>query len=210
MRKLFNLILVLLIISIGLIYYCNHIIAESADEFTYNDVQLIPNCKAGLLLGTSKYLKNGNDNLYFKNRIQAAADLMKADKIQFLVISGDNSRIEYDEPTDMKNELVKLGIDSTKIYLDYAGFRTFDSMVRFKEIFGQQEGIVISQQFHNERAIYIAQKIGLKMHGYNAKDVSKYYGFKTMVREKIARVKVFIDFIVGTQPKFLGKKIELK
>lgn len=210
LRRIFYLLLLAFIVAFISLYFCNNLISNAADEFTYNDPDLIPDTKTGLLLGTSKYLKNGSVNLYFQNRITAAVDLFKSGKISNIVISGDNSKTTYDEPTDMKNELIKNGVDSTKIYLDYAGFRTYDSMVRFKEIFGQTEGIVISQQFHNERAIYIGQKLGMKMYGYNAKDVSKYYGFKTMLREKFARVKVMIDFLVGAEPKFLGEKIEIK
>jgi len=210
LRRIFYLLLLAFIVAFISLYFCNNLISTAADEFTYNDVDLIPDTKTGLLLGTSKYLKNGSVNLYFQNRITAAVDLFKSGKISNIVISGDNSKTTYDEPTDMKKELIKNGVDSTKIYLDYAGFRTYDSMVRFKEIFGQTEGVVISQQFHNERAIYIGQKLGMKMYGYNAKDVSKYYGFKTMLREKFARVKVMIDFLVGVEPKFLGEKIEIK
>jgi len=209
-RRIFYLILFTGVAAFIALYLSNNLVSNAADEFTYNDPDLIPEAKTGLLLGTSKYLKNGDENLYFQNRIAAAVDLFKSGKIKFIIVSGDNSKTTYDEPTDMKKALVEKGIDSTKIYLDYAGFRTYDSMVRFKEIFGQTEGIVISQQFHNERAIYIGQKIGLKLYGYNAKDVSKYYGFKTMLREKFARVKVMLDFLVGTEPKFLGEKIEIK
>jgi SanA protein len=110
----------------------------------------------------------------------------------------------------MKQELINNGIDSTKIYLDYAGFRTFDSMILVKEIFGQEKVTVISQHFHNERAIYIASKFGIDAVGFDAQDVENCYGKKTMLREKFARVKVFVDFLVGTEPKFLGEKIEIK
>ncbi len=94
--------------------------------------------------------------------------------------------------------------------MDYAGFRTFDSVKRLREIFGQHAAIIISQKFHNERAIYIANKLNMNLYGYNAKDVGKYYGFKTMIREKFARVKVILDFIFGVKPRFLGEKIEVK
>jgi len=113
-------------------------------------------------LGTSKNTRKGNINQYFKYRIEAATELFKTNKISYIIISGDNSVKGYDEPTDMKNELIKNGIDSTHIFLDYAGFRTFDSMVRSKEIFGQDSITIISQQFHNERALYIAERLGIK------------------------------------------------
>lgn len=106
--------------------------------------------------------------------------------------------------------MIKQGIPANRIYLDYAGFRTLDSVVRCKEIFSQESITVISQQFHNERAIFIANYKGIKAVGFNAKGVSKRYGFKVMVRERMARVKMMLDLLSGKQPKFLGKKIEIK
>jgi len=107
----------------------------------------------------------------------------------------------------MKLELMKAGIPENKIFEDFAGFRTLDSVVRAKEIFGQNSFIIISQRFHNERAVFLAKQNGIDAFGYNAKDVNKNAGFKTNVREKFARVKVFWDFMFGVEPKFGGKKI---
>ena len=107
----------------------------------------------GLLLGTGKFLKNGCKNLYFFNRIDATEQLYKSGKIQYILISGDNSTKNYSEPEDMQAELIKRGIPADKIVLDFAGFRTLDSVVRAKEIFGQNSFIIISQKFHNERAM---------------------------------------------------------
>ncbi len=208
-RIVFALIL-LILLSIFALWYANDLIVATSEGKTTSDILAVPAVKTGLLLGTSKTLKNGWPNLYFAYRIQAATELFKAGKIQNVIISGDNSRSTYDEPTDMKNELIKNGIDSTRIYLDYAGFRTFDSMVRVKEIFGQDSVILISQKFHNERALYIAKKINLYAYGYNAQDVEKRFGLKTRIREKFARVKVILDFLLGVKPKFLGEKIEIK
>jgi SanA protein len=110
----------------------------------------------------------------------------------------------------MKEELIKQGIPDSVVFLDYAGFRTFDSVIRAKEIFGQDSIIIISQQFHNERAIYIARKNNISAWGYNAKNVNSYKGFMTKIREYFARDKVFIDLLFGTKPKFLGQKITLR
>lgn len=145
-----------------------------------------------------------------QNKGNRAADLFKAGKIDVIVISGDNSRKNYNEPMDMKEELMKQGIPEDRIYLDYAGFRTYDSVVRLEKIFGQKQFTVISQNFHNRRAIYIARHCNLEAIGYNAEDVNQYSGFKTMLREKFARVKVFVDFLIGTEPKFLGERVEIK
>ena len=132
---------------------------------------------------------------------------MNAGKIKYLIISGDNSRKDYNEPQSMKDDLVKNGIDSNLIFLDYAGFRTFDSMVRLREIFGQQQVTVISQQFHNERAIFIAQKQNIDAIGFNARDVKGGDGLSIRMREKLARVKVFIDYLTNKKPKYLGPKV---
>jgi SanA protein len=153
-------------------------------------------------------LGNGADNPFYVYRIQAAALLIKAGKIKYIIVSGDNSRVGYNEPLQMKEDLVQLGVDPSIIFLDYAGFRTFDSMVRLREVFGQDSVTVISQPFHNERAIYIASKRGIVAVGFNARNVRG--GFlDASIREKFARVKVFVDQLVGEKPKFLGPKVSI-
>jgi SanA protein len=212
-KKLFKRILqafALLVILAGLsIPWANHLVLQAAKDKTWSRIEDVTPMRTGLLLGTSKFMKNGWDNEYFTNRIKAAAELFTTGKIKYLVISGDNSSPGYNEPVDMRTALIARGIDSTRIYLDYAGFRTFDSMVRVKEIFGQDTILVISQKFHNERAIYIAQKLQIVARGYNAEDVNKYLGFRTALREKFARVKVVLDFMTGVKPRFLGPRVKI-
>lgn len=212
--KIFKKILVIGLIFFGLsvlfVLYANYTIDYEAEDNVTSDIGNLPNEKVGLLLGTSKILANGKPNPYFVNRIKATAELYHAGRIQNIIASGDNSRKNYNEPEDMKNALIKLGVPADKIYEDFAGFRTLDSVIRAKEIFGQESFIVISQRFHNERAIYLAHKNGISAYGYNAKDVDKEAGFKTNVREKFARVKVFWDFFFGVEPKFGGEKILIK
>jgi SanA protein len=152
-------------------------------------------------------LKSGKPNAYFFNRIEATIALFKNHKISYVIISGDNSRKDYNEPLDMKNELLKNGIAEDRIYLDYAGFRTYDSVIRAKKIFGQDTILFISQEFHNQRAVFIARQNGIEGYGFNAKDVTAFNGLKTMIREFFARDKVFIDAWINKEPKFLGEKI---
>jgi len=173
-------------------------------------VNTIPYNKVGLLPGTSRYLKSGTLNQYFTNRINAAVALFNSGKIDFIVISRDNSKEDYNEPLDKKNELMKPGVPEDKIFLDYAGFRTYDSVIRIDKIFGQQRLTLISREFHNRRAKYISKSLNLKAIGFKAKDVEVYNRFKTKVREKFARVKVFIDILFNKKPKFLGQPIEIK
>ncbi len=210
MKRILYIILIGLVFSLGSIFYENNLVTKTAKFKVYDKVDNIPEVKVGLLLGTSKYLSSGYENLYFKYRIQAATALYRSGKIKRIIVSGDNGSKEYDEASDMKYDLIANGIDSNHIYLDYAGFRTFDSMKRLKEIFGQKKAIIISQKFHNERAIYIGEKLDMEVYGFNANDVSQYYGLRTNLREYLARVKMLLDFVIGVEPRFLGEKVEIK
>lgn len=194
---------------IGL-FGADRLVEKTASDKVFNSTEEIPYNKVGLFLGTGKILSNGRINLYYKYRIDAAGELFKAGKIDYILVSGDNSTKDYDEPSTIKEDLIKNGIPANRIFLDYAGFRTLDSVVRCKEIFGQSSITIISQQFHNERAIYIAKRKDIDAVGFNAQDVNVNYGFKTQIREKFARVKMVLDLIFGKKPKFLGEKIKIK
>ena len=209
-KILMGILLLGVVVSVVFVVCANYRIDKQTEKSVFGDIESIPENKVGLLLGTSKLLKSGQLNPYFENRIIAAEELFKSGKIQNILISGDNSRKDYNEPQDMKDELIKRGIPEEKIYLDYAGFRTFDSVYRINAIFGQNSFTIISQKFHNQRAIYIANALGLNAVGYNAKDVDTYSGSKTKLREKLARVKVFIDLLTNKKPKFLGEKIVIE
>jgi len=202
--------MLLICICIVLVFVSDYEVSSKSKTYVYSDVNSIPQNKVGVLLGTSKYLSSGKLNEYWVNMIGATINLYKFEKINNIIISGDNSTNDYDEPTQMRKELVKNGIPDSAIYLDYAGFRTYDSMIRAYKVFGQKSFTVISQKFHNERAIYIAQHYGISAIGFNAKDVNAYNGFKTMLREKFARVKLFIDLLTNKEPKFLGENILIK
>lgn len=209
MKKLIKLIITLIFLITISIYVPNKIITNNADQKTFTNTQQIQKNKVGIVLGTPKFVSNGLINLYYQYRLEAAAQLFKAKKVDFILASGDNLT-SNDELFVFKEDLVKLGIPADKIFLDYAGFRTLDSMVRAKEIFGQESITIISQKFHNERAIYLAEKFDIKAIGFNAKDVSSDYGRYTAFREYLARTKAVLDIIIGKQPKFLGEKIEIK
>jgi SanA protein len=178
-------------------------------KFTYDNVEEIPYNKVGLVLGTTKNTVSGYLNPYYVYRIAAAVELFNSGKVDYLLVSGDNSEIYYNEPIAMMNDLIKQGIPEDRIYLDYAGFRTLDSIVRSKEIFGQESITIVSQEFHNKRAISIAHFKGVEAVGYNAKDVSFRVGLKTNFREIFARVKMVYDLIFNKQPRFLGETIDI-
>ncbi len=208
-KKIYKPFLIILTLFILVTVWANYKIENSTKDFIKSDMKDLPSFKTALLLGTSKTLKYKQPNAYYYKRIQATVELYISKKIKYIIVSGDNSTEIYNEPADMKKDLMKYGVPDSAIYLDYAGFRTFDSVVRAKEVFGQDSLIIVSQEFHNQRAIYIARKFAIEAYGYNAKDVSAYTGFKTNVREFFARLKVFIDIYTNTQPKFLGEKIKV-
>jgi SanA protein len=209
LKKWGYIFLAFFLMLISFIYFCNSAIENAARGKLYSDTNTIPYNKVALVLGTSKYLSKNKINPFYTYRIQAAVELFRSGKIKYLIVSGDNGRREYNEPEMIRADLMLAGVDSSRIFLDYAGFRTFDSVVRLKEVFGQDSVTIISQPFHNPRALYIAQREGIYAIGFNAMDVSVSQGIRTRVREILARVKVFVDYLFGKKPKYLGKKIIL-
>lgn len=172
----------------------------------YTDIDKIGQYDVALVLGTSKYNRNGTRNMYFHHRIDAAAELYQAGKVKKILVSGDNGLREYNEPFDMLKALMARGIPRKDIVLDYAGFRTFDSMVRASEVFGQKSFVVVSQKFHLERALYIGMTKKMDVVGYVANNPSK-ASFMLFGRELMARTKAVLDCqLLGTTPKFLGQK----
>lgn len=209
-KRIFQVIILLFLNVFFLTFYSNYTITNTSKGKTFNNVNSIKKNRVGVVLGTAKYYKDGGINLYFKYRIDAAVELFKNDKIDFILVSGDNSSKSYNEPKTFKKELVKRGIPENVIFLDYAGFRTLDSVIRAHAIFSQDSFTVISQQFHNERAIYLAENNGLNVIGFNANDVGGRNGFKVKLREYFARTKAFLDIIFNVEPKFYGEKVEIK
>lgn len=192
-----------------LLFFCSMsywYIAKATSKHIYSDASQLGVYDVALVLGTSKYSKSGHRNMYFYNRIDAAVELYNAGKVRKILVSGDNSERAYNEPYDMLKALMERGIPRKDIILDYAGFRTFDSMVRAKEVFGQQRLVVISQKFHLERALYIGMVKGMDVAGYIAKD-PKSSNIPLFAREVFARTKAVLDCqLLGTTPKFLGQK----
>jgi len=185
-------------------------ISRSTERRVFSDIGLLPDNHVGLLLGTAKYQPGGGINPYFRHRIDAAVELYEAGKIQYIIASGDNEHESYNEPLHMRLALLERGVPNEVIVLDYAGFRTLDSVVRTAEVFGQDRFTVISQRFHNERAVYIGSYFGYDVVGYNAADLAPPSGVQTRLREYLARVQAIMDLhIFGRAPRFLGEPIRI-
>ncbi len=210
-KKLFKWSLILLVVLVTFILLSNCWIISSTKTQIYSDTETIPQNDVAILLGASKTLRNGSENLFFKYRIEAAANLFKSGKIKHIIVSGDNSKKEYDEATDMREALVAQGVPDSCITQDYAGFRTLDSMVRCLKVFGQNKITVISQRFHNERAVFIGNFYGMEVVAFNAKDVPDAFSLKVRIREQFAKFKAVLDlYLLHKQPKFLGEKISIE
>lgn len=182
----------------------NRMVEESAEGRLYQSAKQIPKRKAGVVPGTSEYVAGGMRNLFFTGRVDAAVRLWNANKVDYIIVSGDNSTESYNEPRAMRRALIERGVPSERIVMDFAGFRTLDSVVRAKEVFLQNEIIFISQSFQNERAIFIGLDRGIDVIGFNAKDVTGPLARKTYYREYLARLLAVYDVVVNTQPKFYG------
>jgi SanA protein len=173
----------------------------------YEEVSLLPHKRLGLVLGTTHKLKTGDDNPYFTGRIKTVAKLYKEGKIDHILLSGDNRTKYYNEPAKMKEALLKENVPEEDITLDYAGLRTLDSIVRCKEIFGQNEVIIVTQRFHSYRALFISDYHNLDAVVMAAQKVRFPVSMRTSLREIIARPLAIIDlFILKRRPRLLGKK----
>lgn len=210
LRRLFISSMLLLGLFSWLAWWSNDQVENSGKSFIFTTTESMPKSKVGLLLGTSKNAKGGRRNLFFSYRIEAAAELFRTGKVDYLLVSGDNRKVEYNEPKEMRLALIAAGVPDSAIVSDYAGFRTFDSVVRAKEVFGQTSFTIISQEFHLERALFIASHFGIPAIGYQAKGVPVGYAIKTEIREYFARIKAVLDvFILRTSPKFLGEPVKI-
>ena len=186
------------------------VVTLSTRHQLYTDVAKIPKNRVGILLGTAKYKDKGRQivNDYYQNRIDAAVVLYMAGKVDYIIVSGDSSTVYYNEPQLMKADLVAKGVPANKIILDNAGFRTLDSILRGRDVYGLTSFTIISQAFHNKRAVFIANHKQLNTVAYNAVDGVDYWGVN--LREKLARIKMLVDLVMDRKAKFYGEKVEIK
>ena len=174
------------------------------------DIAKVPANDVALVLGTSKRTVSGGVNRFFKERMNTAALLHHQGSIKHILVSGDNGSKYYNEPIDMLNALNALAIPDSAVSLDYAGFRTLDSVVRSKEVFGQNSITIVTQEFHCYRALFIADFLGIDVVAVSA-DGGGPIGNSLALREVFARTMAVLDlYVLQRQPKFLGEQIELK
>lgn len=186
----------------------------NASGRVYDDVRQVPAMRYGLLLGTSPVTPRGTHNVNFDNRIKAAAELYHACKVRYIIASGGDYRRDAegnavlygcDEPRQMQRALIAAGVDSTHIILDYEGTRTLYSVAKACKVYGLDSVLLISQEYHNRRAIWQADHYGLYAVGYSAAHSSERGNIiRNTLRETMARVKLFIDMWFGNEPQFVS------
>jgi SanA protein len=209
-RFIFKFFFAFLLIVIIVVITCNLWIIRSTKARIFNDTAKIEARTVGLVLGTSKLNRYGKPNMFFKYRIESALLLFKSGKIKHIIVSGDNSKTYYDETTDMHDALVDGGIPDSCITLDFAGFRTLDSVVRCLKIFGQTDIIIISQEFHNQRALFIADYYKMNALAFSTEDVPASYSMRTSIREYFAKCKAVLDlYVLHKEPHFLGEEVKI-
>lgn len=198
----------IIVVIIAFTVYANVKVENSVRKRIYTYVEEVPHNKVALLLGTNPLNRFGRPNSYFINRINTAAALYHAGKVDFIIASGDNHTRRYDEPTAMRDSLMAHGVPEERIILDFAGFRTLDSVVRAKKVFGCDSITIVSQDDHNVRALYLAEDCGLNAVAISAPlRAGRWVRIRLALREWLARDKMMLDIWFGKQPHFLGEKI---
>lgn len=205
-KKIIRLSIIAMALMAIAVIGCYFVVSANANGKNYDTSEDIPYNKVGLLLGTSPITPQGEHNYYFDNRIEATAELYHNGKISHIIASGGNYSDKEngcDELTAMRDSLVAHGVPDSIITLDYQGIRTLNSIVKAKAVYGLDCITIISQKYHNERAIWLAEHYGLHAIAYNAPtpDITD-KRIKNISREFLARVKMFLDLVIGTKSEF--------
>lgn len=207
LKWLKRILISVLVCAVVLFYVSNVWVVNSTRAYVYTDYNKLPDHRVALVLGTSNKTTSGQPNTFFEKRMDTAAELFKMGKIDHFILSGDNRSKFYNEPVEMRKALMKRGVPSAAITLDYAGLRTLDSVVRSKEIFGQDKIIIITQPFHSYRALFISHYYHIDAVAMVTEGPAYESSFKVRIREYFARTKAVLDlYVFKTSPRFLGKK----
>ena len=198
-------VILVVLLSVFSVNYCVKSIS-SKKIISPEKITEINNADCIIILGCGVKF-NGQPSMMLADRLERGIDLYKQGVAPKIIMSGDHGQIEYDEVNTMKQFAIDKNIPSEDIFMDHAGFSTYESMYRAKEIFKAQSIVIVSQEYHLYRAIYIAEKLGIEAYGVNA-DYRLYGGEKYReAREILARVKDFFKTIFKPEPTYLGETI---
>jgi vancomycin permeability regulator SanA len=207
MKKIILVLVIILIIGIVLIFGINFSVKMTTEKRILTDVSKLPNVDCILVLGAG--IDGDRPSLMLEDRLKAAIKLYDNNVSKKIIMSGDHGRKEHDEVNVMKNYAMELDVPSNDIFMDHAGFSTYESMYRLKHIFGAKSVVIVTQKYHLYRSLYIARSLGIDAYGYAAEDI-KYFGDTYReLREIFARDKDFFKSIYKPKSTYLGEPIDL-
>ncbi|MDO4997269.1 MAG: ElyC/SanA/YdcF family protein [Neisseria sp.] len=197
-----------LLIILSLALAADVFISFYTKKRSFHRAEQVPNCDFALVLGTAKYLKSGKVNLYYQNRINAAIALWQAGKVGAIVVSGHGLGNAISETECMQADLVAAGIPATAIWQDSAGLRTLDSIIRFQQKFPTQSVCIVSQPFHNQRALIQAQAHGIRAYALHAQVIGYRSGWKIHARERFSRLRLWYDLLFKRPARYSIQEID--
>ncbi|NDK08089.1 hypothetical protein EOM39_02475 [Candidatus Gracilibacteria bacterium] len=204
--KISLLTTLLVVFSASFVLHINYSVENNYNK-QIKTIEEIKQNKVGLVLGAG--IKNGKPSDIYKDRIKTAIKAYENKKIEKILVSGDNGRVKYDELTPAKLYLYENGVKKEDIFLDYAGFDTYDSLYRAKEIFGNNSLTIFTQEFHLKRALYICEGLEINCLGIKTDLQGYLYSNYYQKREILSRFKAFLNITFNSKPKFLGEKINI-
>ncbi len=197
------IVLVILVFTM----YANYTVYIAGRDGVYT-LRDAPQAEAAVVLGARVY-KNGTLSTVLADRMDTGIELYQAGKVQKLLLTGDHGQATYDEVNAMRRYAMAREVPDEDIFMDHAGFSTYDSMYRAKDVFRVQKAIIVTQKFHLSRALYIARAVGLEAGGVLA-DKREYSGMDYLyLRETLARTKAVTQVVLGMKPKYLGPAIPI-
>ncbi|HZY78945.1 MAG TPA: ElyC/SanA/YdcF family protein [Cyclobacteriaceae bacterium] len=210
-RKIRKGLLITAVLTALLLVITNIWVIHSTSDKVYAGTDSLPTNDVAVILGTSHKLTSGKPNPFFEYRIKTAVALYRSGKVKHFIVSGDNRTVYYNEPIEMQKALVKNGVPDSVITLDYAGLRTLDTIVRCKEIFGQDTVTIITQPFHCYRALFISNYYEMNAVAVMTEDPNYNSGIRVYIREYFARAMAVLDlYVFKTTPRHLGDKEPIK
>lgn len=212
MRKIIKKITILLfaflaLLACGIFILSGHVKSSTKDQ-TYNNITEVPQAYTVIVLGAS-VRSNGDLSTMLEDRVSSALSLYRAGKVSRFLLSGDNGTKSYNEPKAMQQYLINQGVPEEDIFLDYAGFDTYDSMYRASSVFNVKEAIVVTQKFHLPRALFIANRLGLDYYGFIGDKHIYQRENANKRRELLANVKAYLELGISKEPTYLGAKIPI-
>ncbi|MDP3883296.1 MAG: ElyC/SanA/YdcF family protein [Candidatus Staskawiczbacteria bacterium] len=206
MKRFFIFIIIIFLITVISVFVINLIIYTESKPYIYNKISESPDAQIAIIPGAA-VLSNGDLSPILKDRVDMAIQLYKLKKVPKIIVSGDNSTVSYNEVNPVRIYLLDRGVLDKDIFLDHAGFNTYNTMYRARDVFRVSSALVVSQSFHLPRAVFIARKLGINAYGVNAD--AGHILFRNYVREVFANGKAVVNLLFGTKPKYLGTEIPI-